>query len=518
MKIGMRKPSLKKSFKARTTGRAKRAIKRAIIPGYGKKGMGWIKNPKKAVYNKIYHKTTFGVNDIVRAASYSGGRKRRSSSNNVNRNYNTSYSNTMLKKNINKEIFELANKLGLSTKLVKKYSTIMMFTYACILLGFIVPFLLIVGIILIIVEINMYRKKEFKSQRQWYNILRMYSSNKNNKCRQLLDKLSEDEKQKPAYRTFNRLLLKSENKLQGSIITRTYDIYSEFVALSIETTGLNFDFDRIVKISAEKYRDGIVIKKFEELIDPQINIPNEISQINGITNDMVKGKADINEVMNKLIAFINNSPIVTHNAEFVIEFINANLDTSIQNKIIDTIKISKAIYPELDNYKLVAIAEMLNLSINNKCKVEAKIYLDFCNEKKEKEKLFNEIEKNIFEQIKRILIENNRDIKYLRMKRTGVYADICVFYNMFRMKCNGKKQYVLTNIDKKLLEEAGAIVDIPSKNEKYKNRVMIAGIKDFSIFKRELLSRYDECLQSLKMYVENTEDGLDDLERYLINN
>ncbi len=66
MKFGMRKPSFKKSFKARTTGRAKRAIKRALIPGYGKKGMGWIRNPKKAMYNKIYRKTTFSIFDLFK--------------------------------------------------------------------------------------------------------------------------------------------------------------------------------------------------------------------------------------------------------------------------------------------------------------------------------------------------------------------------------------------------------------------------------------------------------------------
>lgn len=66
MKFGMRKPSLKKSIKARTTGKAKRALKKAIIPGYGKKGVGWIKNPKKAAYNKIYNKTTFSIFDLFK--------------------------------------------------------------------------------------------------------------------------------------------------------------------------------------------------------------------------------------------------------------------------------------------------------------------------------------------------------------------------------------------------------------------------------------------------------------------
>ncbi|MFR3911133.1 MAG: hypothetical protein ACLTYB_08190 [Clostridium paraputrificum] len=66
MKIGMRKPSLKKSIKARTTGKAKRAVKKAVIPGYGKKGTGWLKDPKKATYNKVYKKTTFSIFDIFK--------------------------------------------------------------------------------------------------------------------------------------------------------------------------------------------------------------------------------------------------------------------------------------------------------------------------------------------------------------------------------------------------------------------------------------------------------------------
>ncbi|MDD3341324.1 MAG: hypothetical protein PHN72_03945 [Bacilli bacterium] len=64
MKIGIRTPSISKSIKARTTGRIKRALKRSINPLYGRKGMGLINNPKKAVYNKIYNKTSVGITEI----------------------------------------------------------------------------------------------------------------------------------------------------------------------------------------------------------------------------------------------------------------------------------------------------------------------------------------------------------------------------------------------------------------------------------------------------------------------
>lgn len=65
MKVGPRKPSLKRSVKARTTGKVKRQARSAINPVYGKKGMGWVNNPKKAAYNKVYNKTTFSVFDLI---------------------------------------------------------------------------------------------------------------------------------------------------------------------------------------------------------------------------------------------------------------------------------------------------------------------------------------------------------------------------------------------------------------------------------------------------------------------
>ena len=66
MKIGMRKPSLKKSLRARTTGKVKRKIKKSVNPLYGKKGMGFVKNPKKSIKNKVYHKTTFSWSKIFK--------------------------------------------------------------------------------------------------------------------------------------------------------------------------------------------------------------------------------------------------------------------------------------------------------------------------------------------------------------------------------------------------------------------------------------------------------------------
>lgn len=66
MKYGMRTPSSRRSFKARTTAKWKRRAEKALIPGYEKKGMCWVRNPTKAAYNKVYRKTTFSLWDLLK--------------------------------------------------------------------------------------------------------------------------------------------------------------------------------------------------------------------------------------------------------------------------------------------------------------------------------------------------------------------------------------------------------------------------------------------------------------------
>lgn len=65
MKVGVRKPSIKRSIKAQTTGKVKRSVKKIVNPLYGKKGVGYINDPQKAIYSKVYNKTTIGVRDVV---------------------------------------------------------------------------------------------------------------------------------------------------------------------------------------------------------------------------------------------------------------------------------------------------------------------------------------------------------------------------------------------------------------------------------------------------------------------
>ena len=87
MKVGVRKPSVSRRVKARTTGKVKRSVKRAVNPYYGKKGMGIIRDPKKAVYNKVYRKTTIGVDDILAAGAAGKSAGKNNTHSSVNQSY-----------------------------------------------------------------------------------------------------------------------------------------------------------------------------------------------------------------------------------------------------------------------------------------------------------------------------------------------------------------------------------------------------------------------------------------------
>ena len=65
MKYGIRTPNINKRISTRTTGKIKRTANKAVNPLYGKKGMGFINNPSKAIYNKVYNKTTISVDKII---------------------------------------------------------------------------------------------------------------------------------------------------------------------------------------------------------------------------------------------------------------------------------------------------------------------------------------------------------------------------------------------------------------------------------------------------------------------
>ncbi len=163
-----------------------------------------------------------------------------------------------------------------------------------------------------------------------------------------------------------------------------------FVAIDVETTGLSPVYNELIEISAIKYKESEKIEVFSTLIKPRISIPYRITQITGITNDMVKSSPTIEEVMPKLIQFVENHTIVAHNANFDYSFIqNYSSNSFSKNKVIDTVQIGRKMYPELPNHKLGTIAKHIGITEDGfhraefDCECCAKIYMNYIKSEKQ---------------------------------------------------------------------------------------------------------------------------------------
>ena len=137
-----------------------------------------------------------------------------------------------------------------------------------------------------------------------------------------------------------------------SIISLAIDL-NNFVALDVETTGLNKYNDQIIEISAVKFSDGIPVKEFTKLINPNRNIPAFITNLTGISNEMVLNQPQFEDISKELEDFIDDLPIIGHNVMFDVDFINKDKEVIKQEYICDTYYLSRIFYYNMNSYYLI---------------------------------------------------------------------------------------------------------------------------------------------------------------------
>ena len=129
----------------------------------------------------------------------------------------------------------------------------------------------------------------------------------------------------------------------------------EYVTLDLETTGLEPKRDRIIEIGAVKVSNGVVIGEYTTLIDPQLEIPEQISKLTGISNDMVQGKPLIQKVIGEFLEFCGDLPLLGHNILFDYSFVKhqaVNCGLEFEKEAVDTLKIARAVLSDLPSRSL----------------------------------------------------------------------------------------------------------------------------------------------------------------------
>jgi DNA polymerase III epsilon subunit family exonuclease len=141
------------------------------------------------------------------------------------------------------------------------------------------------------------------------------------------------------------------------------------VAFDIETTGLEPILNRIVEIGGIKFQGDTILDSFNHLVDPDMVIPDETIRIHGITNDMVKGKPNIDQVLPDFAAFLDDTIPVAHNALFDVSFLAYDF-SKIQLKpsplpILDTCTLSRSLFPRLSSHSLENLAKQFDFVSKN---------------------------------------------------------------------------------------------------------------------------------------------------------
>ncbi|MDA8233744.1 MAG: PolC-type DNA polymerase III, partial [Clostridia bacterium] len=143
----------------------------------------------------------------------------------------------------------------------------------------------------------------------------------------------------------------------------------EYIVFDLETTGFSPNVNEIIEIGAVKVLDGTVTQRFSSFVKPEHPIPYEITQLTGITQDMVAEAPPISEVLPRFMEFAGDGVLVAHNAFFDTGFLRVKLSQylgrSLDNPILDTLGLARALLPNLKNHKLKTVTSEFEITLEN---------------------------------------------------------------------------------------------------------------------------------------------------------
>lgn len=144
------------------------------------------------------------------------------------------------------------------------------------------------------------------------------------------------------------------------------EILSDYVVLDFETTGKDPTWDEIIEVAAVRIRNNQEVDCFTSLVKPNAVIDNFISDLTGITNEMVASASHIKEILPKLIQFIGNDIVVGHNivsfdANFMYDKCQEHLNYNFSNDLVDTLRLSRLLFPSEAHHRLEDLVKLFGV-------------------------------------------------------------------------------------------------------------------------------------------------------------
>lgn len=139
----------------------------------------------------------------------------------------------------------------------------------------------------------------------------------------------------------------------------------EWVAIDLETTGLDTAKDKIIEVAAVLFRDGVEVDAFESLVNPRQAIPQVVADLTGISNDTIEGAPEIETVLPDVIRFVGRRPVVAHVASFDLSILRGQHNVLLDNLVIDTLDLASILMPRTARVNLRSLALEMGLELRN---------------------------------------------------------------------------------------------------------------------------------------------------------
>lgn len=179
-----------------------------------------------------------------------------------------------------------------------------------------------------------------------------------------LERAKEEKKNPPIFKGLYGTELTLVEDMVNIVVRPTDDdlLHNTYVVFDTETTGFNAGgVDQMIEIGAVKIKDGEIISRFDELIDPKRHIPDKITELTCITDDMVRGRKSEEEVTKMFLEWAGECPMVAHNAKFDISFMEMAMKKynlgEFKNTVIDTLELSRALDQGYARHSLSALVK-----------------------------------------------------------------------------------------------------------------------------------------------------------------
>jgi len=145
----------------------------------------------------------------------------------------------------------------------------------------------------------------------------------------------------------------------------------DFVVVDLEATGAKMPPNRVIELGAYRIRNGRIVDNFLTLVNPEIPIPRFVISLTGITNEMVKSAPVFADVAPRWLDFVSDAVLIAHNAPFDTSFLNHEISRvypghRMVNSHLCTVRLSRRVFPGLNNYRLDTIADHFSIPISHR--------------------------------------------------------------------------------------------------------------------------------------------------------